>query len=228
LLGCLAHHLPVQHWAYRQTPDEPSGLTIALTLLHDHIKGKSHPIHLVGHGTGGLLGWLYARQYPQRVQSLTLLAVGVNPALDWQAHYYSQLEKLTCDRQQVLAQMAHRLFGYQAPPLVSGWVKLLEQDLTYSPSPHSLLKRQHLCPGSVPVPLLVCGSLDDPIIPPSQIQGWKPWLKAGDQLWQCPQGRHFFHASHPYLVAQQLLEFWRVIKVPVAEAMPQSSSRLRS
>lgn len=209
LLGHLARYQEVKHWAYRQTPDEPTSLNIAQTLLHDYMKGHSRPIHLLGHGLGGLLGLLYARQYPDRVRSLTLLAVGVNPMIDWQAHYYAQLEKLPCSRQQVLTQMAYVLFGHQAQPLVQGWVKLLEQDLTLSPSPHSLLKRTSLCPGSVPVPLLVCGSLDDAIADPTQIQGWKPWLKPGDRLWQCSQGRHFFHATQAQAVARQVLDFWQ-------------------
>lgn len=209
LLSRLARYQEVQHWAYRQTPDEPASLTIAQTLLHDYMKAQSRPIHLVGHGMGGLLGLLYARQYPQRVKSLTLLAVGVNPIIDWQAHYYAQLEKLPCSRRQVLTQMAYVLFGHQAQPLVQGWVKLLEQDLALSPSPHSLLKRLSLCPGSVAVPLLVCGSLDDAIVDPIQLQGWKPWLKPGDRLWQCPSGRHFFQATQAQAVAQQILDFWQ-------------------
>jgi pimeloyl-ACP methyl ester carboxylesterase len=210
LLGCLARYLEISHWAYSQTPDEPSSLDIALTLLHDYIKGQNRPIHLLGHGIGGLVGLLYTRQNPHRVKSLTLLSVGVHPMVDWQAHYYAQLEKLPCSRWQILAQMAFTLFGHQARPLVNGWVKLLEQDLAQSPSPHSLLKHTSLCPGSVPVPLLICGSLDDAITDPTQIQGWKPWLKPGDRLWQCPSGRHFFHATHPHPVARQILDFWNV------------------
>ncbi|HIK45012.1 MAG TPA: alpha/beta fold hydrolase [Leptolyngbyaceae cyanobacterium M65_K2018_010] len=210
LLSNLAPYVEVQHWAYRQSPDEPCSLEIALTLLQDYIKPQPHPIHLLGHGTGGLLGLLYARQQPHRVKSLTLLSVGVNPVVDWQAHYYAQLEKLPCSRRQVLAQMAYSLFGHQARPLVHGWVKLLEADLAHSPSPHSLFKRISLCPGSVPVPLLVCSSLDDTIVAPPQVQGWKPWLKGGDRLWQCPSGRHFFHANQPQRVAKEILNFWQI------------------
>jgi pimeloyl-ACP methyl ester carboxylesterase len=129
---------------------------------------------------------------------------------DWQAHYYSQLEKLSCSRQQVLAQMAYLLFGHQAQPLVNGWIKLLEQDLVHSLSPHSLLRRSSLFPGQVPVPMLVCGSLDDAIADPNQLEGWRPWLKPGDRLWQCPSGRHFFHATHPQAVAREILSFWHI------------------
>ncbi|NJL46134.1 MAG: alpha/beta hydrolase [Leptolyngbyaceae cyanobacterium SM2_3_12] len=208
LLGCLVRHVEVAHWAYHQTPDEASSLEIAITLLHDYIKGQNRSIHLVGHGTAGLLGWLYARRYPNRVKSLTLLSVGVNPMLDWQSHYYSQLAMRPWGRQKVLAQMAITLFGHQAQPLLNGWIALLEKDLAQSLSPHSLFRREDLCPGRVPVPLLACGSTDDAIVTPEQLQGWKPWLKPEDRLWQCPGGRHFFHAVYPPLVANQILGFW--------------------
>jgi pimeloyl-ACP methyl ester carboxylesterase len=208
LLGCLARHRQVSHWAYRQTPDEPSSLDIALTLLHDFLKSQPRPVHLLGHGTGGVLGLLYARKHPRRVKSLTLLSVGVNPMVDWQAHYYAQLEKLPCSRRHILTQMAYSLFGYQAKPLIRSWVNLLEVDLTHSPSPHSLLKRVSLFPGGVPVPLMVCGGGEDPIIDPHQIQGWRPWLKPEDRIWTCPEGRHFFHATFPQQVASQVLSFW--------------------
>ncbi|MEO1067649.1 MAG: alpha/beta hydrolase [Cyanobacteria bacterium J06638_6] len=207
LLGCLAPYIEVAHWAYRQTPDEPSSLDIAVALLHDYLKGHNRPVHLLGHGTGGLVGLLYARQNPHRVKSLTLLGVGVNPMVDWQAHYYSQLEKLPCSRQQVLTQMAYSLFGHTSRPLVSGWVNLLEQDLIHTLSPHSLLKRVSLCPGSAGVPLLVCGGEEDAVVDPHQIRGWRPWLKGGDRAILCP-GRHFFHATAPRLVARQILSFW--------------------
>jgi pimeloyl-ACP methyl ester carboxylesterase len=209
-LKTLAHHIDISHWAYRQTPDEPSSLAIALDLLHDFMATQSGPLHLIGHGTGGLVGLLYARQCPERVRSLTLLSVGVNPMVDWQSRYYAQLEALPCSRQRVLAQMAYTLFGHQARPLVSGWVRLLEQDLAHSPSPHSFWKRHNSFPGQVPVPLMVCGSEDDAVVDPVQIQGWQPWLKPGDRLWQCPGGRHFFHAAHPDVVAQEVLKFWQV------------------
>lgn len=207
LLGCLARYVDVAHWAYRQTPDEASSLDIAVTLLHDYLKGLNRPVHLMGHGIGGLVGLLYTRQNTDRVKSLTLLSVGVNPMVDWQAHYYAQLERLPCPRSHILTQMVHSLFGHQARPLVPGWVKLLEQDLLYSVSPHSLLKRVNLCPGSVEVPLLVCSGEDDFVVDPTQIRGWQPFLKGGDRVALCP-GRHFFHAAYPRRVASQVLNFW--------------------
>jgi pimeloyl-ACP methyl ester carboxylesterase len=207
LLGGLARHVEVAHWAYRQTPDEPSSLDIAVTLLYDYLKVHRQPVHLLGHGAGGLVGLLYTRQNPHRVKSLTLLSVGVNPMVDWQAHYYAQLERLPCSRQTVLTQMVYNLFGHQACLLLPGWVNLLEQDLLHSATPHSLLKRVSLCPGGLAVPLLVCGGENDAVVDPNQIRGWQPWLKAGDRTALFP-GRHFFHATSPQRVADQILSFW--------------------
>jgi pimeloyl-ACP methyl ester carboxylesterase len=90
LINHLSARMPIAIWEYIQEPDEPSCLEIALTLLHDYLKYQAKPIHLIGHSTGGLIGLLYARKYPERVKSLTLLAVGANPAIDWQVHYYAR------------------------------------------------------------------------------------------------------------------------------------------
>jgi pimeloyl-ACP methyl ester carboxylesterase len=198
----------IAHWGYRQTPDEPSSLDVAVTLLHDYVKGCDRPLHLVGHSTGGLVGLLYARQFPQRVKSLTLLGVGVNPAVDWKAHYYTQLEQLPCSRTRVLTQMVYSLFGRQQPPHLAGLIALLERDLTESLSLHSLWRRFSLFPGRVPVPLLACGGEADLIVDPVQLQGWQPWMKPGDRTWLCPQGRHFFHATHAEASAATVLDFW--------------------
>lgn len=203
----------VAHWGYSQTPDEPSDLEVALTLLHDYLKNRDRPIHLMGHSTGGLVGLLYARRFPQRVKSLTLLGVGVNPAVDWKAHYYTQLELLPCSRTRILTQMVFSLFGYQRQPYLRGLLAILDHDLTESLSLHSPLQRFSLFPGGVPVPLLVCGGQVDDVVDPMQLQGWHPWLKPGDRLWLCPQGRHFFYASHPDETAAEIGDFWQAIDI---------------
>lgn len=89
LIRYLSRQKVTARWEYLQSQDEASSLLIAWTLLHDYLKGRDRPIHIIGHSTGGLLGLLYDRQHPERFQSLTLLKVGVNPAVDWQARYYA-------------------------------------------------------------------------------------------------------------------------------------------
>ncbi len=208
LLNYLTGNWKVARWTYSQTPDEPGSLEVALTLLHDYLKGLDRPIHLLGHGTGGLIGLLYAQQFPARVRSLGLLSVGANPAVDWQAHYYALLELLPCNRERILGHMVRLLFGDRPWPEVKDWIGLLERDLLHSPSPHSPLKRVGLCPRGILAPMIVCAGGDDIIIDSSQLQGWQPWLKQSDRLWVCPNGQYFFHANFPELVAAQILDFW--------------------
>lgn len=207
LLRYLSYQMTISQWEYCLNQDEASSLDEAVLLLHDYLKSCKQPVHLIGHSTGGLLGLLYARRYPETVKSLTLLAVGVRPTVDWQAHYYVHRQIL--NRQKVLTSMAYDLIGYHNKCTIKSVVSRLEQDLDCSLSPHSLFQRMSLPPGGVSVPLMVCGSKDDIIVEPDDLQGWQPWLKEGDRLWSCPQGRHFFHYFHSQQVGRQILKFWK-------------------
>jgi pimeloyl-ACP methyl ester carboxylesterase len=209
LLKNLAQHTSIAQWQYSQTPDEPPSLDTALTLLHDYLKHHNRPIHLLGHSTSGLLGLLYARQHPERVRSLTLFSVGVNPAVDWQAQYYAQRRLLPCDQRTILQQMAYGLLGCPLKDTTETMIKLLEQDLYQSLSPHSLMRSMNLLPISVEVPLLVCGSVDDIVIDPNQLRGWQQHFShAASRLWVCPGGRYFFHYFYPQQAREQIVQFW--------------------
>lgn len=209
LLKDLSQYTSIAQWEYTQTPDEPNSLETALVLLHDYLKHHNRPIHLLGHSTGGLLGLLYARQYPKRVRSLTLLSVGVNPAVDWQSHYYTQRRLLPCDQQTILRQMVYGLLGCPSKDTVETVVKLLERDLYQSLSPHSLVRSMNLLPIAVEVPLLVCGSVDDTVIDPNQLRGWQQYFQHPvSRLWVCPSGRYFFHYFYPEQVREKIVQFW--------------------
>ena len=208
LLEVLSGQMILAQWQYCQTADEPTSLTIALDLLHDYVKQIEGPLHLLGHGTGWLLAWLYALRSPERVRSLTLLSVGAYPAVDWQAHYYVQLQLLPHSREIILAQTVYNLFGSQSRSMTRKLVEILERDLNSSLSPHSLYQRVSIFPSKVSVPLLVCGSEDDVVVEPDLLWGWQPWLKQGDRLWSCPSGRYFFHHFHPQQVSEQIQDFW--------------------
>ncbi|MCU0568971.1 MAG: alpha/beta hydrolase [Oculatellaceae cyanobacterium Prado106] len=220
LLKTLSQQTDIAQWQYQQSPDEPLSLEIALTLLHDYLKHNSQPIHLLGHSTAGLLALLYARRYPERVRSLTLLSVGVHPAVDWQAHYYTQLQLLPCPRETLLTQTVYHLFGRQCPHRTREFRKMLDQDLQCSLSPHNLYQRASYFPHGAPVPLLVCGGQNDTIIDPNLLQGWQTWLKEGDRLWQCPNGRYFFHYCYPEMVSQQISQFWDALTESAYVSIP--------
>lgn len=57
------------------------------------------------------------------------------------------------------------------------------------------------------MPLLVCGGSDDVVIDQKLQTDWQPWLKPEDTLWQCPQGRYFFHYFQPEKVAHEISTF---------------------
>ena len=214
LIQQLCKHTTIAQWQYQQSEDEPCSLDIAVDLLHEYLKTYDYPLHLIGHGTGGLVSLLYARQCPQRVRSLTLLGVGAWAALDWMAHYYFHLQLVPYRRHLVLSQLIPDFFGEQNPTITCYLARLLEKELAVSPSPHSLFQRSNLAPGGVPVPLLVCGSKQDPVVDTQAIREWQPWLKECDRIWQCANGRHFFHCFHPLPVAEQILKFWQIESNP--------------
>ncbi|ACK71284.1 conserved hypothetical protein [Gloeothece citriformis PCC 7424] len=207
LLNYLSQTLKIGIWEYIQTPDEPTSLDVPLVLLHDYLKNQDRPVDLIGHSLSGFLGLLYAQRYPERVKSLTLLAVAPRSALDWQAHYYALFETIPCSRQTILTQMVYNLFGYQCKKKIPSFIEILEQDLLSSPSTYSLFCQSNLTFQSVSVPLFVCGSRDDMVVDPYQFKGWQTFLNRGDRLWQCPKGRHFFHYYYPQDVGEQILQF---------------------
>lgn len=208
LLRHLSQTVTIACWDYHQSSDEPCCLEGAVALLHDYVQCCDRPLHLIGHGTSGLIGLLYARKHPEYVRSLSLLAVGVYPAVDWQAHYYVQRQLLSCRREMILAQMADHLFGHRNRIPTPRLMQMLEQDLDASLSPHSLFKRNSVASGNVEVPLLVCGGADDIVVDVNHLKGWQDCFKPGDRLWICPNERHFFHFSRPQTVSQEIAAFW--------------------
>jgi len=168
-------------------------------------------VHLIGHSIGGWLGLLYAHRYQERVKSLTLLAVAPEQAMDWQERYYTLLQGFPCSRETILMHMVYYLFGYQSQAKIPKLIQILEQDLLLSPSPHNLLHPINIPAVKISVPLLVCGSSDDIVVDPYQLHEWKSLLNEGDRLWECPQGRHFFHYFYPLLVCEQILNFYHTL-----------------
>ena len=209
LLLYLAEQVKIARWEYSQTQDEASSVMNAVTLLYDYLQERDRPVHLIGHGMGGIIGLIYARLHPERVRSLTLLAVAAQPAVTWQAHYYVQRQLLPCSRLQLLVQMVRSLFGERAPYPIKNLVTALDRDLGNSPSMHSLFKLVNLPTGGVSMPLMVCGCKTDPVVDPVSLALWVPLLKQEDYLWECPEGRHFFHFFHPQQVGEQVLDFWQ-------------------
>ncbi len=211
LLRSLSRQYAIAQWEYCQNPDEPIDLNIAIASLHEYLQTLESPVHLVGHGIAGLVGWLYARQYPERVRSLTLLSVGVNLAASWHSHYYEQRQLISCSRETMLMRTAFYLFGYRDKGVLAWLAELFKQDLDNSLIPHSLYAPTNIAPTPISVPMLICGAMDDYVIGSggeNSYQKWRLHLKDSDRLWLSQQGKHFFHYTQWQPVSNQIRSFW--------------------
>ena len=220
----LSKQVPIAYWEYGQTPDEASSLDVALTLLHDYLKSRPQPVNLVGHGTGGLLGLLYARKYPRRVKSLTLLGVGSIPSIDWQTHYYQMRKLLPCSQEIILGRMVQMMFGERSRGDIIDLVNLLKRDLYTAPTTHSLYQLARIKPGGVSMPMMVCGSNNDAIIDCNALQKWSKHLKDEDLLWTIPKGRHFFHYFFPEYTGRKIIKFWQNVELRSSATQSQQFS----
>ncbi len=208
LLHYLNQSVPIQIWEYEQTEDEGCSLDVAVELLHHYLKFRDRPIHLIGHSTSGLIGLMYARRYPEKVSSLGLLAVGLPSNINWQAHYYTHLSAFSWSREQILTQMVSDMLGEQNKSLNQRFVPYFDDDLACSPCPHSLFTMNNSRDEGVEVPLLLCSSKTDFVVSPIMMRRWSKFLKKGDRLWECKDGRHFFHHFYPEQVGEEILNFW--------------------
>ncbi len=220
LLQYLRTSCPVAHWEYHQNQDEASGLEPALVLLCEYLHTLPQPVHVIGHGLSGVLALLLAARHPERVRSLTMLAVSGQPMATWHAHFYVQRQLLPCSREQLLIRTAKILLAEQGWDRVRLLAMALAKELDTSPVPHSVFRVVGIPAPSVTVPILVCGSPDDPIVDAVGLAQWQDQLKQEDQVWSCPAGRHFFHYFFPHEVALRILEFWRGLgEIPLTHSM---------
>ena len=215
LLRSLSRQYAISQWEYCQNPDEPTDLNLAISCLHEYLQTCHGAVDLVGHGIGGLLAWLYARQYPERVRSLTLLSVDASLATSWHSHYYEQRQLVGCSRETVLMRTAFYLFGYRDKAMLYWLADLLQQDLDNSLVPHSLYASIDIAHTAIDTPILVCGALDDYVIGGGENarQKWRIHLKDRDRLWFSDQGKHFFHYSHWQPVSNQIRSFWNSLSI---------------
>ncbi|BAZ44972.1 hypothetical protein NIES4102_19890 [Chondrocystis sp. NIES-4102] len=209
IIRSISQQIPLTYWEYQQEQDEASSIDIALDLLNDYLSSNSQAVDLIGHGVGGILSLLYARRYPDKVKSLTLLAVGYNPGCDWQAHYYQMRKLLPCSQEIILSRLVQMMFGEQDRANTLKLVKILQKDLLNAPTSHSLFQPATIDVGGVSMPLMVCGSENDGIVDRFELGRWSECLKPEDTIWINPLGHHFFHYFFPEQTSQQILKFWQ-------------------
>ncbi len=208
LLNSLAKVVEIEFWEYYQTPDESGSIDESVILLRAYLEYSNQPVHLIGHGIGGVIALSYARRYPAQIRSLTLLSVAAQPATTWHSYYYHRLRSSPYNRDRTLRSVASDLFPQTCVSHIHSLVDRLERDLLASPSSHSLFQSDFLSQGGVPMPLMVCGSREDPVITESGLYEWKSYLKSTDRMWLCPEGGHFFHHFHAEFIAYYIQQFW--------------------
>lgn len=230
LLSQLTKTAPIRRWEYCQTIDEPCSIKAVVSELHGYVESRRelertsgnhhYKVHLAGHGVSGIVGLMYARQYPEHVASLTLVSVAARPTVNWQAHYYALRQLLPCSREMVLAQMTRLLFGEQPARFAKALSQLLAKDLDSNLTLHSLAHHAHIPASSLKVPVLVCNGDRDAITSTQNEETWNSWVpsepanNASFQRWSCPEGNHFFHFYHAAAVASVIREHWSKVANP--------------
>ena len=208
LIKRISKHIDIAGWEYFQSLDEPGCMNTAVELLYSYLKTKQLPTHLIGHGIGGTIALIFARQYPQFVKSLTLLSVAAQPANTWHINYYQQRQIYSLSRREALLNTIYNLFREQVIYHPQKLINNSNKDLDNLPLMHSLFDIEKLPVGGVSMPLMICGGQVDPILSYLELYKWKQWLKPEDIIWKCPQGGHFFHYFEPDLVCEEISKFW--------------------
>jgi pimeloyl-ACP methyl ester carboxylesterase len=216
LLNNLSKVVELEFWEYYQTLDEGSSIDGGVNLLGEYLAKSDRPIHLIGHGVGGVIALSYARMYPTKVASLVLLSVAVQPSINWHFYYYTQLRSLPFSRECILRSTASNLFPHTCSNHIRDLVDRLSRDLVESPSSHSLFRLDTLAEGGVAMPMMICGSQDDPVITSSALYGWSSYFKSVDTIWRSATGGHFFHHFHSELVSYQIQNFWQKLEPQLA------------
>jgi pimeloyl-ACP methyl ester carboxylesterase len=216
LLSHLSQVIKVECWEYSQTLDEGSSIEGAVKLLDEYISKSADAVHLIGHGVSGVIALVYARRYPSKVASLTLLSVAVRPGINWHSYYYDRLWSSPQQRDLILKSVSSDLFPDTSARHVCDLVDRLERDLVESPSSHSLFQSSILPSGGVEMPLMVCASQADPVIKLAASYGWTNYLKPGDKIWHSSTGGHFFQHMHSEVVSYHIQNFWQELEPEIA------------
>ncbi|MBE9207659.1 alpha/beta fold hydrolase [Nostoc sp. LEGE 06077] len=228
LLQYISQYANVSQWEYRPGKDEGASINEAVDLLDEFLSEYAYPVNLAGHGAGGAIALTYARRYPEKVRSLIILAVAPQAANTWHVHYYLQRQFFPISREQVLANSVRHLFGEQPHNTTKKLIAVLNRDLDQTPLSHSLFKLIELPQGGVSMPMMICGSKNDPIVNSSVLKKWLNNLKPEDDLWEFSKGHHFFHYFYPQPVGEQMLKFWQTHHLPFILTNQLFSSTLRN
>jgi pimeloyl-ACP methyl ester carboxylesterase len=122
----------------------------------------------------------------------------------------------------ILGQMVRFLFGPQSYAMTQALVRVLaaELDSGFSCTPGLVSDASDGLTMPISVPIWLGLGQQDLLLSPLPQKSKIPWLKSQDELWTCPDGRHYFHYEYPQQVAQQITRFWQwqtTAKIPHAQ-----------
>ncbi len=223
----LSEKRTVRRWSFQHDPDEACTISIVHDLLRETIVDTRQRPHLVAHGFSGIVASLFESQYPELIQSLTLLSVDTNTANQWSSHYHTMRSQLPCSRSRLLEHLTSLLFESKEPKVYSALARIMAKCLDTNFITSSLVSHElnrSLTMNSVPT--LVMNGDNDFVVDRNAEERWSTKLKPGDCYVSVPKSRHFFHFHHPEITVQRINAFLDMI--PTTSSLGWTSRNLLS
>jgi hypothetical protein len=104
--------------------------------------------------------------------------------------------------------MVGDILGLKSQSINQRFISYFKDDLACSPCPHSLFRMSNSRNEGGEGPLLICSRKTDFVVTPIVMRRWSKFLKKGSRLWECQDGRHFFHHFYLEQVGEKILIFW--------------------
>ena len=208
----LASSRTVRRWSFEHDPDESCSIATIHNLLRQSILETGGRPHLVAHGLSGTIAHRFVHQYPELIQSLTLLSVDSQISNHWTSHYHEMRKQLSCTRAHLLQHLTSLLFECNQPKVYVALAELMAKCLDSDFVMSSLIS--HDLYGeleAIPVPLLVLNGDNDFVVDRNAKQRWAATLKPGDCYESIANSRHFFQFHHPVVVADRINNFLDMI-----------------
>ena len=108
--------------------------------------------------------------------------------------------------------MVGDMLGLENQSINPRFISFFKNDLACSVCPHSLFRMSNSGDEGGEVPLLICSRKTEFVVSPIVMHRWSKFLKKGFRLWECQEGRHFFHDFYPE--SAKNTKFWAISTQP--------------
>ncbi|MDC0708623.1 alpha/beta fold hydrolase [Stigmatella sp. ncwal1] len=188
-------------------------------------QGDSRPFAFFGHSMGALLAFETARRLRKQQRAMPcLLAVSsvAAPQLDFMAQHTSQL--LAKDPARLLRHFCAVPPEMLADPgVAAAALPPLLADILL------LLRHRYVPEAPLDIPLLICGSDKDPMVPLDRLSAWKDQTARESSLYLYPGGHFYLNELLPELISDLNAEFaaaYQAVSEPGAQARNTDSPPL--